>query len=326
MTTRDNLLLYLKENNGDWVSGEMLSNKLSVSRAAVWKHIRKLKEEGYAIESSTKKGYLLTKVSDMLLPNEIQEGLDTRIFGKKDIFYFRETDSTNIRAKDIAAMGADEGTVVVAEKQTRGRGRKKRSWFSPAYDGIYASLVLRPAISPSEAPRITLMTAVALAEALLSMTQLDVKIKWPNDILVKGKKIAGILTELSTEMDAIDYIVVGLGLNVNTPFERFTEEIRGSATSIFIEKGESFPRVKLIQAYLKWYETYYEMFKTKGFKPIIHRWKELTDFIGQRIKVDMIGKKHIGNVVDVDHDGVLILKDDQGESHRIFSGDVTIMQ
>ncbi len=323
MSTKDQLLLYLKEGKGDWVSGEALSNKIAVSRSAVWKHICKLREEGYVIESSPKKGYLLRKAPDLLLPNEIREGLETRVFGKRDIIYFTETDSTNTRAKDLAVRGAPEGTLVISERQTKGRGRKGRSWFSPSQGGIYISLILKPSISPSEAPKITLLTAVVVAEALRSLTGLSAIIKWPNDILIDGKKVAGILTEMSTEMDTIDHIVVGLGLNVNTP--DFPDDIREKATSLFIETGKHFPRVRFIQEYLKWYEEYYEIFKRTGFEPIIKRWKELTNIIGKRITVEMISKKYSGEVQDIDKDGVLILKDNTGKSHRIIFGDVTLM-
>ena len=324
MSTKDQLLLYLKENQGNWVSGELISNNLSVSRSAIWKHIRKLKEEGYVIESATKKGYLLSKASDPITADEIRECLCTKVFGKKNIIYLKETDSTNTRAKELAAQGAPEGTLIIAEKQTKGRGRRGRSWFSPPGGGIYCSLILRPTMQPGETPRITLMTAVVLAETLLSMMKLKLRIKWPNDILVDGKKLAGILTEISTEMDAVNYIIVGLGLNVNTQFGKFPSEIKGNATSILIENGKQFPRVKLIQHYLKLYEQYYDMFKKNDFEPIMNRWRELADIIGKQIRVDVIGKTHIGKVIDVDNDGVLILKDDQGKLQRIFSGDVTL--
>jgi BirA family biotin operon repressor/biotin-[acetyl-CoA-carboxylase] ligase len=324
MSTKDQLLLYLKENQGNWVSGELISNNLSVSRSAIWKHIHKLKEEGYVIESAPKKGYLLSKASDPITADEIRQGLCTRVFGKKNIIYLKETDSTNTRAKELAAQGAPEGTLVIAEKQTKGRGRRGRSWFSPTGDGIYFSLILRPAISPGETPRITLMTAVVLAETLISLMKLKLRIKWPNDILVNGKKLAGILTEISTEMDAVNYIVVGLGMNVNTRFENFSSEIKENATSILIETGKQFPRIKLIQNYLKLYEKHYDMFKKNNFEPIMNRWRELADIIGKQIRVDIIGKTHTGKVIDVDDDGVLILKDDQGKLQRIFSGDVTL--
>ncbi|MBU4127929.1 MAG: biotin--[acetyl-CoA-carboxylase] ligase, partial [Proteobacteria bacterium] len=266
----------------------------------------------------------LSESSDPITADEIRQGLCTKVFGKKNIIFLNETDSTNTRAKELAAQGAPEGTLVIAEKQTEGRGRRGRSWFSPPGGGIYFSLILRPVISPGETPKITLMTAVVLAETLISLMKLKLRIKWPNDILVNGKKLAGILTEISTEMDAVNYIIVGLGLNVNTQFEKFPQDIKGNATSILIENGKQFPRVKLIQHYLKLYEIYYDMFKNNDFEPIMKRWRELADIIGKQIRVDVIGKTHIGKVVDVDNDGVLILKDDQGRLQRIFSGDVTL--
>jgi BirA family biotin operon repressor/biotin-[acetyl-CoA-carboxylase] ligase len=323
MSKKDQLLSHLKKRKGNWVSGEVLSRKMAVSRSAVWKHVRKLREEGYLIQSSPKKGYLFEKTSELLLPNEIRDGFDSEIFGKRDIVYYSETDSTNTRAKDFAIKGAHEGTLIISEKQTKGRGRKRRNWFSPSTGGIYASLILRPEISPNEAPKITLLTAVATAEALLFLTGLDVSIKWPNDIMVKGKKIAGILTEISTEMDAIDYVVVGLGLNVNTG--NFPGDVKEKATSVFIETGKPFPRVKLIREYLKLHEKYYWIFKRIGFEPILNRWKEFAEIIGRRVTVEMIDKKCVGVVQDIDNDGFLILKNNNGEPHRIISGDVTFV-
>ncbi|MBK5100811.1 MAG: biotin--[acetyl-CoA-carboxylase] ligase [Desulfobacteraceae bacterium] len=322
MSTRDQLISYLKQKKGEWVSGQSLSNSIAVSRSAIWKHICTLRDEGYVIESSPKKGYCLQKVSEMLLPREIKEGLETKVFGKGDIIYFSETDSTNTRAKELATQGAPEGTLVVSEEQTGGRGRKGREWFSPSKGGIYLSLILRPTISPGEAPKITLLTAVATAEALLSLTQLEIRIKWPNDILVNGKKLVGILTEMSTDMDKIDYVVVGLGLNVNTP--GFPKDISDKATSLFIETGKQFSRARLVAEFLKMEEHYYELFKKVGFEPVITRWKELADIIGKQIAVEMIDQTLLGEVQDIDGDGFLILRDNTGTSHRIISGDVIL--
>jgi BirA family transcriptional regulator, biotin operon repressor / biotin---[acetyl-CoA-carboxylase] ligase len=323
MLTKDRLLSYFKEKKGEWVSGELVSNEFSVSRAAIWKHVCKLKEDGYTIDSSPKKGYFFGQDSDLILPNEIRDGLATSVFGQRDITYFKTLGSTNIRAKELAERGAAEGTLIIAEVQTEGRGRRGRSWLSPAGHGIYATLILRPAMSPAGAPRITLMTAVAVADAILSLSELEVKIKWPNDIMVKGKKLAGILTEISTEMDSINYIVVGLGLNVNTP--DFPRELKKRATSILIETGRSFSRIKLLRAYLEQFEKYYQMFTANHFKPIMQRWKELSEIIGKEIIVDVIGQSHAGKVVDIDDDGVLILKNSDGIIHRIFSGDVSVV-
>jgi BirA family biotin operon repressor/biotin-[acetyl-CoA-carboxylase] ligase len=324
MSTKDKLRLFLKKNQGKWISGELISNHLLVSRSAIWKHIHKLNEEGYTIESAPKKGYLLTNASDPITADEIREGLCTKVFGRKNISCLKETDSTNTRAKELAAQGAPEGTLIIAEKQTNGRGRRGRSWFSPSGGGIYCSLILRPAMPPGETPRITLMTAVVAAETLMSLVKLNLKIKWPNDILANGRKLAGILTEISADMDSVNYIIVGLGLNVNNLFENSPQDIKKSATSILIETGNRVPRIKFIQNYLKLYEQYYDMFKKNNFESIMNRWRELADILGKQIKVDVIGKTHIGEVMDVDNDGVLILKDDQGGLQRIFSGDVTL--
>ncbi len=325
MLTKRQLLIYLKEGKGTWVSGELLAHKMAVSRSAVWKHIGSLRNDGYVIESSRKKGYLLRETSDLLLADEIREGLNTSVFGKGEIIYFRETDSTNVRAKFLAGDGAPEGTVVVAEKQTQGRGRKGRTWFSPESEGIYTSIILRPPIAPNEAPKLTLMASVAVAEALLSLTSLKVNIKWPNDILINGKKVAGILTEISTDMDRIDYVVIGVGVNVNTSRKGLHLDIRQTATSVFMETGKVFPRIALLRAFLEWLEIYYEAFTAKGFDPILNRWKHFADIIGRRISVDLMDSIRVGTVLDVDKDGFLILQNHKGTIERIISGDVTLL-
>lgn len=325
MVKKNPLLYYLKQQKGSWVSGELLSRGMAISRAAIWKHIRGLKQDGYVIESSPKKGYCLRETPDFLLPEEIRYGLETEVFGKKEIFYFKEIDSTNEKAKSLAAEGAPEGTLVVAESQTKGKGRRGRRWFSPPGEGVYLSLILKPSIAPQEAPKITLMTAVVVAEALLSLVpSLNVKIKWPNDILVDGKKMAGILTEISTEMDVVDFIVVGLGVNVN--MDSFPKEIKGQVSSILMSTGSPISRSAVVRACLQYFEKYYGIFKKNGFEPIMLRWRGLSDIIGQKVMVDVMGEKHAGEVIDVDEGGILILKDDQGKIQRIFSGDVLLLR
>lgn len=323
-TTRDRLLSYLKEERGNWVSGEWLSRMLGVSRTAVNKHIRHLQKVGYTIDTSTKKGYSLGATADLLLPAEIREGLATRVFGAEDIVHLPETDSTNLRAKELAALGAVEGTIVIAERQTGGRGRKGRSWFSPE-GGIYMSCILRPRMTPSEAPGITLMTGVAAAEAINLLTRLNARIKWPNDILVGGRKIAGILTEISADMDGIDYVVVGIGINVNISREDLGDDIREIATSVLIETGGPLARSRLVRAFLEQFEIYYRIIQDQGFEPIRKRWKDLSGIIGRRTRVEMIGKTLTGQVFDIDTDGVLLLTDDLGARHRIVSGDITLI-
>jgi BirA family transcriptional regulator, biotin operon repressor / biotin---[acetyl-CoA-carboxylase] ligase len=325
MSTKDQLLMHLKEGKGTWVSGESLGHRMAISRSAVWKHIRTLKEEGYVVESCRKKGYLLRQATDLLTLTEIQEGLNTNVFGKRDIVCFRDTDSTNVRAEHLANEGAPEGTVVVAETQSQGRGRRGRRWFSPPGEGIYASIILRPRVSPNEAPKLTVMASVAMAVTLLSMMPLGVAIKWPNDILINAKKVAGILTEISAEMDRIHYVIIGLGINVNTPCDVFPPDIRDTATSIFIETGNACSRVKLLRSFLESLESYYETFKREGFDPVMRRWKELTNIIGKQITVDLIDHTYTGVVLDIDDDGFLILRDSGGTLRKIVSGDVTLL-
>ncbi len=323
MTTRENLMAILMANQGHWVSGEQVSNRLNISRAAVWKHMQRLQDEGYVIVATPKKGYKLQHVPDRLQGPEINAHLQTQTLGRPQLVCLAQTDSTNLRAKALAAQGAAEGTVVVADSQSHGRGRRGRIWLSPPGTGIYTSMILRPAITPAEAPRITLLTAVAAARALQHTSGIRARIKWPNDILIDAKKIAGILTEISTEMDAIDYIVVGLGLNVNTAAAQFDPEIRRLATSVRIETGHTCRRAELLAAYLNEFEVLYDCFQTKGFAPIMDQWRAMSDIIGRQVTVDVLGTRYRGTAVAVDDDGVLILEDEAGQTRRIFSGDVT---
>ncbi len=324
MSTRTRLLSELKKNIGHFISGENLSSITGISRAAVSKHISVLKYNGYIIESTPKVGYRLSKTTSLILPDEIRDGLDTKILGQSEIVHYPNVDSTNNRAKALAIIGADEGTIVVAEEQSAGRGRKGRSWFSATNDSISLSLILRPSIPPGKISQITLLTAVAIAETLLDLTTIDVTIKWPNDILVNGKKLAGILTEMSMEMDAIDFIVIGLGLNANTKKEDFHHEIKDIATSLYIESGILLSRSEIIRNFLKRFETYYLQVQSYGFSSIIKRWKELSNIIGKFVTVDTAGRQIRGIVHDVGEDGVMILKDKDNKKHRILSGDVIL--
>ncbi len=320
---RELLLYHLKEGRGKWVSGQFLSERMAMTRSAVWKQIGALKADGYGIESSTRKGYRLVGVPDLLRIEEVRHGLRTRVLGRTEARHYRETDSTNSRARELAAGGAPEGTLVVAEGQSHGRGRRQRTWFSPPFLGIYASLVVRPAIPPGEAPRMAILTAVAVADALRSETGLPATIKWPNDILAGGRKIAGILLELATDMGAVDYLVIGVGINVNVPSGLFPPEIRPLATSVLAETGRELPRVGLLRRCLESLEAWYGRFTAEGFAPVLARWKDMSRMIGQRVVVQVPGRDLAGIVTDVDENGFLLLRDDGGRDHRIFSGDVS---
>lgn len=324
MEIKNRILNRLKENREYWTSGEDLSITLNLTRTAVWKHIQSLRNEGYVIESSSKKGYRLMKIPDVLTSAEILDGLATKTFGKTGFYYMEEAGSTNQEAAALAENGAPEGTVVIADHQSRGRGRKQRNWFSPPGTGIYISLVLKPPITPAEAPRITLLAAVAGAETLRHLTGLDISIKWPNDLLVNGKKISGILTEMSAGMDAVNHIIVGIGINVNTSNESLPDEIRDIATSARAETGSVHSRSSIVRSLLEYFELYYDLFLRGEFHKILTRWKELSGIIGRKIQVDGINSRISGTVLDVNDDGVLILKDGEGVIHRVFSGDVIL--
>ncbi|MFH2059944.1 MAG: biotin--[acetyl-CoA-carboxylase] ligase [Pseudomonadota bacterium] len=325
MTTRNALLSMLKTESGKWISGEVLCKKLNISRAAVSKHMRILKDSGYKILSSTKKGYHFSGILDKIIKDEITDNLQTKIFGKKKILILAKTDSTNIQARLLAQQGAPQGSVVIAEDQSHGRGRKDRQWFSLPEKSIMMSLILRPTLPPEKAPRITLLAAVAAAKALINLTDLNIRIKWPNDILVGNKKLAGISTGLSTDMDTVNYVILGIGLNVGTRLSDFPDELQNIATSIMIESGQTISRVKIIKEFLFQFETYYDILHDKGFEPILAQWKELADITDKRISIALHDKTISGIVLDIDHDGVLILQTSDKTIHRILSGDVSLL-
>lgn len=319
--TRHYLLVSLKEAQGNWVSGEELSRKLGITRTAIWKQACSLRNEGYIIDSSTRKGYLLREALDRLLPAEIEASLRSKRLGQKIVFE-KKVDSTNRLARDLAIAGAVEGTLVVAESQTGGRGRRGRSWFSPPGEGICLSLILRPRFQPAEAPKMTLLAGVALAETLIPIVPSRVTIKWPNDVLAGGKKVAGILIEIATEIDNIDYMIVGVGLNVNTPLESFPEELRKRATSLAAEIGCPVRRVEILGAFLERFECYYDLLGREGFGPVIQRWRELSDMAGKRVRVHSFNGSLEGTIAGIDDDGTLLLTGADGDVERVISGDV----
>jgi BirA family biotin operon repressor/biotin-[acetyl-CoA-carboxylase] ligase len=318
----NDILKFLRDK--EYVSGEVLAQKLGISRVAVWKQIQKLKDMGYKITSDQNLGYCLVSRPDLLLPQEIQRGLSTNYVGK-EIYYFPELKSTNIRAKEKALHGAEgisEGTLIVAERQSAGKGRLGREWFSPV-GGIWFSVILYPQLSPSYISRITLMTAVAVVKAIKICTQIKSQIKWPNDILINEKKVCGILTEMSAELDIINWVVVGIGINVNIDLREFPEDIQENTISLKETSGKEISRVKLAQTFLQEFEKYYEILKRREFSSILKEWKLYSHTLGKKIRVD-IGERIItGEAVDINEEGSLILKKEDGELVEIISGTIT---
>lgn len=259
---------------------------------------------------------------DVLNPDTIKEGLNTRIMGK-EVYCFRETGSTQTVAWELANGGAREGTVVLAEGQTRGKGRRGRSWLSSPGQGIWISIILRPPIFSSQAGRVCLTSALAVAESIREIAGLSALIKWPNDILIGGKKVGGILIEMTAEMDLVKFLVLGIGVNVNQ--DEFSKELKGKALSLKQERGEEVSRLSLLQEILRRLDNYYLSLKEGEFEAIANRWRRLSATLGKQIQVSFQRETVEGQAIDIDSDGALLLRLDSGFVKRLVGGEVTIV-
>lgn len=315
------VLELLKSGYPGFVSGEMICRNLKVSRTAVWKHVRALREDGYIIEAQTNAGYRLKAIPDRLYPAEVTEELDTRLVGRQ-VYYYDSLSSTTMVAKELAADDCPEGTIVLAEEQTGGRGRLGRDWFSPRGLGIWMSMVLRPAVSPMEVSQLTLVTAVALTGALRRETGLDVGIKWPNDLLIGGKKICGILTEMTADMDRVKHVTVSLGLNVN--IKDFPLSITELATSLRLEAGKSFPRVAILKTVLQELDRQYLNWLDYGFGPLLGQWRELCISLNCPVTVHTLKESWEGWVEDVNESGALLVRTSGGDLRCLNAGEVSL--
>jgi BirA family biotin operon repressor/biotin-[acetyl-CoA-carboxylase] ligase len=254
--------------------------------------------------------------------NRLQDSLHTKYLGRS-ILFSREVGSTNDWAKELAQYGAQEGTVVIAETQTKGHGRPGRDWVSPS-GGLWLSLILRPKLQPSEAVKLTFVAGLATAKVLHEMFDLRVEAKWPNDLLVKGRKICGILTEMNTTGENVNFVVVGVGVNTNFDVQKaLPENLRGLATSLERELCRKIHSEKLLKSLLEEMEKFYERFVKKGFNPILKEWKNYADFLGCQVEVTSPSGKSAGLALDVDHDGALVLKLEDGTTKRVFVGDIS---
>ncbi|WP_027718393.1 biotin--[acetyl-CoA-carboxylase] ligase [Desulfovirgula thermocuniculi] len=320
---RDKILELLKQGQPEYVSGEAICQRLGVSRTAVWKHIQSLRSMGYEIEAVTNAGYRLIGVPDRLYPAEIGWGLKTSFMGRH-VHYCERLDSTNRLARELAARGVPEGTLVVAEEQTGGRGRLGRGWFSPYAKGIWCSLILRPSLSPLDAPPLTMLAAVAVAEALQRAAGLKPGIKWPNDLLAGGRKLCGILTELDAEVEKVNHLIVGIGVNVNIAPGEFPPDLAETATSVLAVTGRRASRVRLLQEMLAALEYWYLRWQKEGFSPVLSRWKEYSVTLGRAVLVTSHRESYEGWAEDVDESGSLILRLPGGQRQKICSGEVSL--
>ena len=313
---QEKILDFLKKSP-EYISGEEISSHLKISRQALWKHIQELRDTGYDIVAVPHLGYKLISSPDRLYPYEITYALNTKHVGRKT-YYFDTVSSTMDIALQLAMKGSPEGTLVIAESQTKGRGRLGRSWFSPKYKGIYISLILRPKISPHQVPLLTLMAAVSVCEGVRNETGLTAQIKWPNDILIHHKKLGGILTELNAEADLSRFVIVGIGLNVNNE----KKVIPIGATSLKEQKKQEICRLGLLQEILRKIEENYLILQRNGSPQIIDKWRNWNISLGRRVKV-ICQKQHIeGQAMDVDTDGGLLIRKDSGLTQKVMSGDV----
>ncbi|MFH1407341.1 MAG: biotin--[acetyl-CoA-carboxylase] ligase [Candidatus Omnitrophota bacterium] len=317
----DEKILDLLRRNQDYISGEDLAQELDITRSAVHKHVEKLRTEGYDILAVPHLGYKLVKIPDKLTGEEISWKLGTKIIGNK-IYSYQKTASTMDIAHKLAQSHTAEGTCIFAEEQTKGRGRMQRHWISPKGDGIYFSVVLYPDMPAQEAPKITLMTAVSVALAIRKITPLMPLIKWPNDILINGKKVCGILTEMEAEPDAMRYVVLGIGVNANTK----KEDLPKTASSLKEQLGSSVSRIELAKELLRELDENYALFKKEGFRKIIKLWREYSSTLGLRLRVMSHGRKVEGHAMDVDESGALLVRLDSGFIERVLAGDVVILR
>lgn len=305
------ILKLLKERNG-YLSGEEMARHFGVSRTAIWKNIAKLKEEGYNIKSVSNKGYFLEETNDILNIEEIDY---------PNSVFLESVDSTNEECKRQAMKGKNDGLLVVCDYQSAGKGRLGRTWVSENHDNLCMSFLLYPDINPMNAPQLTLLTGMAVSEAITEVTGLNAGIKWPNDILINGKKAVGILTELSTEIGCVKYAIVGIGVNINN--SSFSEELENKATSIFLETGKNFHRKEFIKPIADRFMDYYRQFCAEGFAPFAERYNSLCLNVGQEVKT--VGKEKIeGTALGINSNGCLMIKDSKGDVHTVFTGEVSL--
>ncbi|HJH11820.1 MAG TPA: biotin--[acetyl-CoA-carboxylase] ligase [Metalysinibacillus jejuensis] len=324
---KDKIIKQLLASNGEAVSGQKLADEFHVSRTAIWKHMKALEEEGYSFETIKKKGYVLTGVPNTVTAAQIKAELATRTEALgKEIYYYDVVDSTQTVAHRLVQDGAPHGTVVISEEQTAGKGRMMRPWESTRRKGIWMTIILRPDIPPHRAPQFTLVTAVAVVNTMKAMLNIsDPQIKWPNDILINGKKCTGILTEMQAESDVVQALLIGVGINVNQDEEDFPEELRPIATSLKIEEGEEIDRPALIANFLFFLEHYTNMYVKNGFGRIRELWEEASCTIGQRLHVTTPREVFEGQAIGISADGVLQVQKDSGEVVEVYTADIKIL-
>jgi BirA family transcriptional regulator, biotin operon repressor / biotin---[acetyl-CoA-carboxylase] ligase len=319
--THVQVLRLLKEKKGHYVSGVSLASSLKLSRTSVWKHIQNLRSLGYVITSHPKKGYNLTEIPDLLIPEEILPHLETAWLARS-YHHYRQIGSTNDQALLLAAQGAEHGTLVVAEEQTKGRGRMQRSWFSPVGLGIYVSVILRSPLPVQEAPQSAMVAGLSLVKVLREDYGLPAAIKWPNDVLVGEKKLVGILADMQSDQDFTRFIVIGMGINVNHKESDLAEPFRYPATSLAIELGTPVKRQDLLLSLIHRFETEYDHYLQNGFSAVLPEFERTSAILGKQLRIQAGKIDFSGKALGFTPEGALRLLKGDGKEEIIWVGDV----
>ena len=326
MSIDSQILTALRNTKERGVSGAELSERLGVTRAAIWSRIEELRSLGYDIEASPHFGYRLLSVPDVLHADDLRSRLpDVKVVGR-EIRVFQETSSTNDVVEKLARDGVKEGVVVFAETQTKGRGRLGRKWESPPGKGLWFSILLRPDLHPLATTQLTVAAATALSRAIRRHTNISPEIKWPNDILIKGKKVVGVLTELSAELDHVKYVILGIGVDVNIDANEFPPELRKIATSLRIESGKVVNRAELAAAILRELDFDYGRICRHKFEELSEEWEEQCTTIGNNITVHLGDRFITGRAESLDAEGALLVRTQHGRLERVIGGDVTVQK
>lgn len=316
----DKILNELKKAQ-DYISGEYLSETLNVSRTAIWKHIKNLKAKGYIIEGISNKGYKLISSPDLLTKSELLPLLKTSVIGR-NIIHFDDIDSTNIKAKELAQKDIEDGSLIVAEKQTLGSGRFNRKWVSPK-GGLWFTLILRPNIPPNEAPKITQIAAASVYKTLNDF-DINTTIKWPNDILLNDKKLCGILAEMKCDMDSVHYLVLGIGMNVNINESDFDEAVKSIATSLKIQYNIEFKRSEVLSTFLTHFENLYNKFiNNLDLSETISICRDHSNIFGRKAKLITYNKEEIVTCISLSDTGDLIVRDSSGNEKAVLAGEIS---
>jgi BirA family transcriptional regulator, biotin operon repressor / biotin---[acetyl-CoA-carboxylase] ligase len=320
---KEKILNMLRSSRTRFLSGEELGRKAGISRTMVWKHIKTLEREGYRIEAVPSQGYRIVSIPDLLREGDLKPGLKTRVMGR-EVHLFPEVASTNTLAMEMASKGAPEGTIVLAEAQTCGKGRRGRKWISPR-GNLYLSVVLRPDVPLHKSPVITLTGAVAVASAIRGMYGLKASIKWPNDILISGRKVCGLLTEMSAEQDRVRHIVLGIGIDANMDLEALPCDVRAQTTTLAVEAGGKIDRTALLRQLLRELDRWYGVF-LEDERDILAAWRTLNVTTGNRVAISGAGEVLEGLAQAIDDEGRLIIRLDDGTVRTVAAGDVTIVK